>query len=162
MKVGTLKALATKEKGLTRQGKVSISWARKKLRSKTVSPAVKKKLVFFLNTVAKQKTGKAARRSNPANSINVDVSKAIRLYENFHDQGADFIDKKNLTIPNVVIKVGTCDGILYTTTQRGKKIKYIHHFRRQSKPILAASADGKTLLLIGGSYGFTPRGIVDR
>lgn len=63
---------------------------------------------------------------------------------------------------DVGLKVGHCDGILYTTVRDGKTEKYIHKFKRSSRPLLAASFDGKSLVLIGGSYQFTERGIVDK
>jgi hypothetical protein len=58
--------------------------------------------------------------------------------------------------------IGTCDGVLYTTSRSGKTEKYIHKFSGISRPLLASSWDGKQLYLLGGAYNFTDEGIVDR
>lgn len=58
--------------------------------------------------------------------------------------------------------VGELDGVLYSTTRDGKREKYIHRFRRKSRPLLAASHDGKTLRIVGGRFEFTEAGIEDR
>jgi len=48
-KIGSLRAIARRDKGLRRDGKISKTWARKKLSSPRTSGAVKRKLQFFLN-----------------------------------------------------------------------------------------------------------------
>lgn len=60
-----------------------------------------------------------------------------------------------------MLEVGTVDGILYTTNRDGKVEQYIHHFRRQSRPSLLVSADGKEARTHGGRFTFTERGFVD-
>ena len=65
-------------------------------------------------------------------------------------------------VVDVALKVGWCDGILYTTERDGNVEKYIHKFKKSSRPLLAASFDGKNLLLLGGAFRFTDRGIVDQ
>jgi hypothetical protein len=67
-------------------------------------------------------------------------------------------------VPSVGLVVGTCDGVLYTTrtTRSGGKVeKYIHKFAQADKPLLVVSPDGRQLMLIGGRFRFTERGIVD-
>ena len=49
MKVGSLRAIAKRDGGLRRDGKVSKTWARRKLRAKGTRESTKKKLRFFLN-----------------------------------------------------------------------------------------------------------------
>lgn len=58
--------------------------------------------------------------------------------------------------------VGETDGILYTTVRDGKTEKYIHRFRKRSRPLLIASSDGKELGIVGGRFQFTEAGIEDR
>lgn len=58
--------------------------------------------------------------------------------------------------------IGTCDGVLYTTVRDGKTESYIHEFRSRSRPVLAVSADGKNLLILGGRYQFLDTGINDK
>ncbi len=53
---------------------------------------------------------------------------------------------------------------MYTTrtTRSGGKIeKYVHEFKAQDRPMLVVSPDGRQLMLIGGRFRFTERGIVD-
>lgn len=73
-----------------------------------------------------------------------------------------YIDSYNMPIPDVALKIGHCDGVLYTTVRDGKTEKYIHKFRKSSRPLLAATFDGNQLVLLGGAYQFTDRGIVDK
>lgn len=50
---------------------------------------------------------------------------------------------------------------MYTTVRDGEVEKYIHRFKKSARPILAASHDGKQLVLIGGDFVFTECGITD-
>ena len=92
--------------------------------------------------------------------------KAVRdsaaLYTEFTGHNEVFLDKVEIPgYPDAVLAFGQCDGIMYTTVRDGITEKYIHKFKASSRPLLAASPDGKQLYLIGGSYDFTDRGIVD-
>lgn len=58
-------------------------------------------------------------------------------------------------------KMGRLDGVLYTTVRDGKKERYIHEFSARAAPILAASADGDELRILGGHFEVTERGIED-
>lgn len=89
------------------------------------------------------------------------VNDAIDLYEDFSGNDAEYEDTVTVDIPDVAIEVGTVDGIMYTTNRDGKEEKYIHRFKKNSRPLLAASHDGDQLILIGGSYQFTEKGIED-
>ena len=63
--------------------------------------------------------------------------------------------------PDVGIKVGEVEGILYNTIRDGRFERYIHEFKKSARPIFIVSHDGKFLGLIGGKFDFTERGIVD-
>lgn len=90
------------------------------------------------------------------------VRKSAHLYTNFTGHEDVEITKiKVPQIPDAVVAFGTVDGILYSTVRDGVAEKYIHKFKAASRPLLCASPDGKQLYLIGGSYDFTDRGIVD-
>jgi hypothetical protein len=65
-------------------------------------------------------------------------------------------------VPRAAVEIGTLDGVLYTTVRDGVQEKYIHKFRKASRPILAAGSDGKSLHVVGDKFEFTDRGIVDR
>jgi hypothetical protein len=91
------------------------------------------------------------------------VDQASRLYEDFSGHRAEdyfHMDKPN--IPGVVVLVGECDGIMYNAVRDGIHEKYVHQFKKGSRPTLAVSPDGKQLFLLGGSYEFGERGIVDK
>ena len=64
-------------------------------------------------------------------------------------------------LPSAVAVIGDCDGILYTTKRDGKTERYIHEFALKDRPKLCIAPDGRQILLIGGRYVFTERGIVD-
>ncbi len=90
------------------------------------------------------------------------VKEAIELFKEFTGHEPEHIDYLPLDTNDVSLKIGECDGILYTTVRDGKKESYIHKFRKKSRPLLAASHDGKKLYILSGEYEFTSRGIVDR
>jgi hypothetical protein len=58
--------------------------------------------------------------------------------------------------------IGEMDGVLYTTVRDGQTEKYIHRFKKASRPLLTASADGTKLGIVGGQFQFTEAGIEDR
>jgi hypothetical protein len=58
--------------------------------------------------------------------------------------------------------VGELDGVLYSTVRDGVPEKYIHRFRKNSRPLLCASSDGRQLRIVGGRFEFTEAGIEDR
>lgn len=70
-----------------------------------------------------------------------------------------------LRVPNRPIKaglvVGELLGVMYATTRDGRKEKYIHEIRKQSRPLLVASHDGSQIGIVGGRLRFTERGIED-
>jgi hypothetical protein len=89
------------------------------------------------------------------------MAEAIERYEKFTGHNADFYDHLDVEWPDVGLKVGMCDGILYETARDGKVEHYVHKFKKGARPVLAAGHDGKSLALIGGKFTFTERGIVD-
>ena len=87
---------------------------------------------------------------------------AIALYEDFHDGPASGSEVVEIEFPEMVFQVGTCDGILYTADRGDGPEEFIHEFEGDAKPMLCATPDGKQLLLIGGNFEFTERGIEDK
>lgn len=57
--------------------------------------------------------------------------------------------------------VGNLEGVMYSTVRDGKQEKYLHRFKRDSRPLLIADHDGSSIDIVGGRYRFTDRGIVD-
>lgn len=104
-----------------------------------------------------------ARRSIRGTGF-ADDTKAARRIERFtgHDpEELGIVEYPDLDGVAVAV-VGRCDGVLYSTTRDGKAEKYIHEFAPADAPMLAVTADGRQLLLIGGRYLFGSRGIVDK
>lgn len=58
--------------------------------------------------------------------------------------------------------IGELDGVMYSATRDGRREKYLHEFRRKSRPLLAVSNDGQQLGIVGGRYLFTDAGITDK
>lgn len=90
------------------------------------------------------------------------LRQAVSLFERFTGHEATQAHRVKVTLPKTATFIGTCDGLLYTTVRDGKREKYIHKFAAKDKPVFAVSADGRQILLLGGHYRFTERGIVDR
>lgn len=91
------------------------------------------------------------------------MNKARVLYENFTGHSAESIGVVDIPpLPEEVAVIGECDAVSYTTVRDGKTEHYIHEFRSSDKPLLCVAPNGRQLLLIGGRYKFTDRGIVDK
>jgi hypothetical protein len=87
-----------------------------------------------------------------------EIEKAAELFEDFNGRSPEYVDKVNVKEYDTAIEIGPCLQIAYLADD-GKA--YRHEFHPRSRPVLAVSADGKQLILIGGNYRFTGRGIVD-
>jgi hypothetical protein len=96
-------------------------------------------------------------------SKRVQIRDAKKLYSDFTGHKAEIVDTiPRPEIPDVLIYIGECDGLLYTTVRDGKTERYIHEFNGEAKPEFCVSPDGRQIFLIGGLYKFTERGIVDQ
>lgn len=88
--------------------------------------------------------------------------KAANIYGDFTGHEPEVVEVvQKPAFPDAVAVIGECDGILYTTVRDGITESYIHKFKKKSRPLFCVSPDGKQLILLGGSYDFTERGIVD-
>lgn len=95
-------------------------------------------------------------------SQRADVKKAASLYERFSGHEAEVVGTVKIpNLPKVGVAIGKIAGIMYDTVRDGNAEKYIHKFKKKDAPTLVVSPDGKQLLLVGGHYDFTERGIVD-
>jgi hypothetical protein len=104
-----------------------------------------------------------ARRSNPKRRAETEseIEAAAKLQADFSGHEPGSVDKIRVPDDKVFTPVGKLTGVLYDTTRDGKPEKYIHRFRRKSRPLLAASHDGTSLRIVGGRFRFTEAGIVD-
>ena len=90
------------------------------------------------------------------------ISQAARLYKAFTGHGVTKAAQVELPeAPRVGLAIGPCIGIMYETVRDGRREKYIHRFRKGSQPLVVVSADGVSVLLLGGAFTFTERGFVD-
>jgi hypothetical protein len=90
------------------------------------------------------------------------ATRAAHLYANFREQGpARLARRVAFKIPKAVAVLGHVEFIGYATTRAGKTELYIHEFAPGSRPRLAAGAGRNQVVLIGGRYRMTSRGIVD-
>jgi hypothetical protein len=90
------------------------------------------------------------------------LSQAVELYESFREAKPRKLARMNVKIPRVVACMGHVEGIDYRTTHGKKVTLYRHKFAAGSRPLLCVSSDGRQLMLLGGLYQWTDRGIVDR
>ena len=90
------------------------------------------------------------------------MREAARRFSDFTGHAPEYLEKVKIKVPKTGLVIGDLDGILYTTVRDGEIEKYIHRFKRNSRPLLISSSDGKSLHILGGEYEFTERGIVDK
>lgn len=92
-----------------------------------------------------------------------EVSRAGRLYREFSGHEPDEVVTVTAPkVPKAVLVIGELESVIYSTVRDDEQERYIHKFRKQSRPLLCASPDGDQLFIVGGDYEFTDRGIVDK
>lgn len=103
--------------------------------------------------------GKLFSRNPGASPAN--LRKAAKLYADFTGaEEYEIVEIPVKTLPREGLVFGECLVIGYKSMRDGKP--YVHEFRASSRPLLAASHDGKQVVIVGGRYAFTDRGIVDK
>ena len=158
-KIGYLTANGTLDTLASEAAKFSQSVAEKRA---TDFFTANKRYLVHVRVVAVKKSKGTGYATNPVPASKVlKIREAAKLYENFSGHEADYYDEVPVTWPDVALKVGLCDGIMYETIRDGKVERYVHKFRKNARPVLTASHDGNQLAIIGGKYNFTDRGIVD-
>lgn len=71
------------------------------------------------------------------------------------------MSRVRVRVPRAAMVVGELEYVGYRMSEGGKAERYMHRFRRGARPLLIASDDGKQLLIVGGQFTFSGRGIVD-
>lgn len=109
------------------------------------------------------RAGKKPVSTMARDALNIDIRRAGRLFERFtgHDANECYRVNGLPAQPKVVSVIGELDAVLYTTMRDGRVEKYIHKFAATDKPLLCVSPTGRQIILVGGKYRFTERGIVD-
>lgn len=143
--------------------------ARKDDYTDTGHPIRSNPLPFVLSNMIRERTVAHAFKTNPSRTKKTtnkgpdkkELSKAISLFEKF--TGHDAVQVTPIKVPPMP-KTGVCIGELdhvgYISTRDGQP--YRHTFRKNSRPLLVASHDGKLVVIVGGRYAFTDAGIEDR
>jgi len=116
-------------------------------------------------------TGGMGYRQNPARAGSPqvitgretfrDTARAAKLFKDFHGDPPGYKQRVSVALPKVALAIGSLDGVDYTTVRDGVTERYHHPFKRDARPALAVSHSGKQLLILGGRYTFTDRGIED-
>ncbi|MHB8414592.1 MAG: hypothetical protein ACYDDA_03805 [Acidiferrobacteraceae bacterium] len=92
-----------------------------------------------------------------------EMARAAKLYRSFRERVPDRIKRVGVPpLPRIAVDIGRVEYVGYRTTHGKKLTLYQHDFAPASRPLLCVSPDGRQILLIGGRYVFTDRGIVDR
>jgi hypothetical protein len=107
-----------------------------------------------------------ARRANPE-ALPQKLDAAAQKLEDFSGREARrVIHAKSRSADKTGLVVGEIDRIGYVTAREGieggRETAFDHKFRKGSRPLLAATTDGKQLHVVGGRYEFTEAGIEDR
>lgn len=99
---------------------------------------------------------------NPAPN-RAQVLQAATLYEKFHGAAPRRLSQVTVRPQDkILLRIGPCLGVMYEAVRDGKRQRFLHQFEGSACPLLASSADGKQLYLVGGRYDFTADGITDR
>ena len=96
---------------------------------------------------------------NPINSL---TRQGKSLYRGFMNRAPERAQKITVkALPKVALAIGKVSRLYYVSNRDGTVVEYRHDFATGSRPLLAVSHDGTQLVLLGGAYRFTERGIVD-
>ncbi len=86
---------------------------------------------------------------------------ATRLSEFVGREIGDFVEVPVSNNYDVGWALGEIPEIHYIAERDGELFHFHHEFKEQSRPLLVVSHDGKELIIAGGRYSVTDRGIVD-
>lgn len=97
-------------------------------------------------------SGKIARKK---------IAGAANLYKKFREVEPQRARRVTINLPKSVMVMGYLEFVGYSTTHNGKAAMYKHKFAKGSRPLLCAGPGRNQLILVGGRYHVTERGIVD-
>ena len=87
---------------------------------------------------------------------------AFRLSEFVGREVVEFSEVDLRTDYDVGYVLGDLAEISYIAERDGEIFQFEHEFAEQSRPLLIVSHDGKQLIIAGGRYDVSDRGIIDR
>jgi hypothetical protein len=106
---------------------------------------------------------KGRTKKNPLKRDQAALDDAARLLEDFSGHSVGSLESAySRSDQKTGLIVGELDLIGYRAKRDGKTERYGHHFKKNSRPLLAVTSDGKQLHIVGGQYEFTEAGIEDR
>ena len=98
---------------------------------------------------------------NPAAPRPGEIESAMQAFENFTGARVTHLDTFKVSPVRAAWAMGPVSAISYIAERDGQTFEFIHTFKPNSRPLLAASDDGLQLLILGGEFSVTDRGIVD-
>ncbi len=87
---------------------------------------------------------------------------ARRLSEFVGREIGEFVEVQINTDYEVGYVLGEMPELHYIAERDGEVFHFHHEFKAASRPLLVVSFDGKQLMIAGGRYDVTDRGIIDR
>lgn len=107
--------------------------------------------------------GSKSPRHNPSPRVEKALDDAAKKLEDFSGHKVTHLESAHSRSNQTTgLIVGELDLIGYRAKRDGKTERYGHHFKKNSRPLLAVTSDGKQLHIVGGRYEFTEAGIEDR
>jgi len=111
----------------------------------------------------KQRAMRGGTKSNPSPRIDAELDQAAKRLEDFSGHPVQHLESAySRSAQKTGLIVGELDLIGYRAKRDGKTERYGHTFKKNSRPLLAVTSDGKQLHIVGGQYEFTEAGIEDR
>jgi hypothetical protein len=112
----------------------------------------------------KQRAMRGGTKSNPSKrSRDAELDEASKKLEDFTGHPVAHLESAySRSSQKTGLIIGELDLVGYRAKRDGKLERYGHHFKKNSRPLLAVTSDGKQLHIVGGQYEFTEAGIEDR
>lgn len=134
--------------------------AKPKAKAAPKRPAAKK-------PAGKRPAAKIGRRKYAPNPVSAADrasldQQAVALYEQFTGHPADSYQRVELPDLRALVLIGEIEAIAYNTRRDGKRGRYLHPFKRGSRPLLCVTADGQHFIALGGAFEFGEHGFEDK
>lgn len=114
-------------------------------------------VVTHIDTRARSVTAEIVPKLTPRG---IDKAKdGFRQFLGMEPAGIVTLSKPSVT--GAVWYLGTMTAVEYETVRDGKTERYRHEFKRKARPALGVTIDAQQLVVLGGGYRVTDRGITD-